>query len=181
MIRDQVCLSWNSRRSAFVVPIPAIQSLFAVIVATSKVSLQTHSRTTPHRPGIPSRPLYTVYDLSGTSTAMLRPTMTEASFTSTRQSQPFTSWQTVHQSSLTWLRGWVPRRLSKNEIILWLAVMITETYAVESFRLKVTILGAFASYVTILLLPLIERTGIVPLTAERRQESYYTTLTRSYI
>jgi hypothetical protein len=75
----------------------------------------------------------------------------------------------------------VPRRFSRNEIILWLAVMITETYAMESVRLKVTILGAFASYVTILLLPLIERTGIIPLTAERRQESYYTTLTRSYI
>lgn len=75
----------------------------------------------------------------------------------------------------------MPRRLSRNEIILWLAVMITEIYTMESFRPKIMILGAFASYVTILLLPLTERTGIVPLAAERRQESYYTTLTRSYI
>ena len=75
----------------------------------------------------------------------------------------------------------MPRRLSWNGIILWLAVILTETYAMEKFRLKIVILGAFASYVTILLLPLTERTGIVPLTAERRQEDYYKTLTRSYI
>lgn len=75
----------------------------------------------------------------------------------------------------------MPRRLSWNGIILWLAVILTETYSIEKFRLKIMILGAFASYVTILLLPLTDRTGIVPLTAVRRQEDYYTTLTRSYI
>lgn len=78
----------------------------------------------------------------------------------------------------TWLRGLVPRRLRRNEIIFWLAVMLTKTYTMERFRLKIMILGAFASYVIILLLPLTERTGIVPLRAQRRQESYYTTLTR---
>lgn len=74
-----------------------------------------------------------------------------------------------------------PRRLSRNEIIPGLTVVATETYGMETFNLKIMILGAFASYATILLLPLTGRTGIVPLTPEHRQDGYYTTLTRSYI
>ena len=65
-----------------------------------------------------------------------------------------------------WVERLLARRLSRNETILWLTVIITETYGMETFRLKIVVIGAFASYVTMLLLLLTERARIVPLTAE---------------
>lgn len=53
---------------------------------------------------------------------------------------------------------------ASQEIVLWLTSILTETYAMEKFKLKDMILGAFASCVAILLLPSTERAGIVPLT-----------------
>ena len=63
----------------------------------------------------------------------------------------------------------MPRGISRNEIILWLAVIITETYGMETFRLKIVTIGAFASYATILFLPLFRETVILPLTPKRSQ------------
>ena len=137
--------SWrdlNSREPTFEILVHAAQSLTSeTVAATSKAYLQSHSPNTRHCPDTFSSMLYTGHRSSRISMAIPPPTITEAPFTSTRQPQPSDLWQMAHQSSFTWLRGLVPRRFNRNELILWLTVVFTETYAMERFRLKIVILG----------------------------------------